>query len=1029
MADFDLFEMVGLAFDPPETNAKQVKKKIDQKKSELGSALGRETQQTNRDGLQAQIDYLDGITTQILSPDGKKLIDSAFKPLADKKTATELSALSATVELLALTGGHIITEATIRHYKKESRLSAEHVKKVFTDAGFEIIDKDPLVAFPKFPTNADRIYSELAALRRTKDPNPNGADTSVAVDLYSFAAYISNDTENIALYRAMDTKELWAIFDPASRRYSQRNDDLGKLCGSLSAAAKTYVFNSDENRTAYERHLMYRSEELTKLFTTMKKAPEATLLSPKFANPCIKIICSYFPEYEVALAIYNKEAGFADNYYWPTAWVYTIKCDYCGAVSEFESETEAKRINACQNCKHTLFKKCSKCGELVPAQAEKCPHPNCGYVFASAALFSKFYQQAEAAFRRSDFDSARQFLFQAQTAAPGEKARIDHLSKQIDREEAVLKEPINRLRQLIAERRFHAARMELGMIIKKYPNLNVVEFDQTISSELSKAEKLFSATSNNSASKTADVCVNILMQCVDYPPALSFLRATAPLPCSSITVTPVSSTGVINISWSHSTEQGVSYRLIRKTGKAAASSENDGDILVDKTTSTSFTDERIKPGQVYTYSVLTTRWDVYSTPVSKAGKLYSDVKNCHVSQRGAGVRITWDAPVNSHGATITRTCKGKTVTLTHNAHGSYEDSGTQYGKTYTYKVFANYDGSSRSTGIESIITPLPTVDSFSIRATQVRDNIYKISWTIKQRGIDLRVMVNGNLSAEGKSDDGAVQVNLPKEAYCRIGVLAYSGGKWINSENSVEVNTYTSCGIDKKATCMEESLISGRNGISYRIDLKIHLSGKIPSNVSAFYYTVRTVKSETRWATVEEVGKAADIQKITLATYQKQGFIPFQDYVLNETIFFISVFTCYSAGGKEIISEPQKMKIDRPLNANLFWSVSYGIIDGLKLMIELTGNKPIEYVPELILCVCDANQFIASKEDKNAQVVMRIPSVDLENPATEYRKTYSVKTDIPSRYLKKCKYFLFEQDTTDGDIITLRWKQGFSGKV
>ena len=92
-----------------------------------------------------------------------------------------------------------------------------------------------------FLLNADRIYSELAALRRTKDPNPNGADTSVVDDLYSFAAYISNDTENIALYKAMDTKKLWEIFDPASRRYSQRNDDLGKLCGSLSAAGKKHM--------------------------------------------------------------------------------------------------------------------------------------------------------------------------------------------------------------------------------------------------------------------------------------------------------------------------------------------------------------------------------------------------------------------------------------------------------------------------------------------------------------------------------------------------------------------------------------------------------------------------------------------------------------------------------------------------------------------------------------------------------------------------------------------------------------------
>lgn len=1028
MANFDLFDMVGLAFDPPETNAKQVKKKIDRKREEIGSALGRETQQTNRDAFQAQIDYLDGIVVQILSPDGKKLIDSAFKPLADKKTADELSALSATVELLVLTGGHTVTESTVRHYKKESRLSVEHVKKVFIDAGFEIIDKDPLVAFPKFPTNADRIYSELAALRRTKDPNPNGADTSVVLDLYSFAAYISNDVENIALYRAMETKELWAIFDPASRKYSQRNDDLGKLCGSLSAAAKTYVFNSDENRAAYERHLLYRSSELTKLFATLKKAPDTTLQNPRFADPCIECICEFFSEFDVALAIYNKEAEL-DPPYIPLEWKYVIKCSACGFVSQFESETEAMKANACKNCRRPLFKKCDKCKRLIPAQAERCPYNDCGYVFASAALFSKHFQQAEAAFRRSDFNVARQFLFKAQTAAPGEKQRIAQLSKQIDEEEKVLKEPINRLRQLIAEHRYHTARIELGTIIRKYPNLNIEEFNQIISEELIKADERFSTTANLSVSKKADVCISILMQCVDYPPALSFLQATMPLPCSSITVMPVSDAGIINISWGRSVEQGVSYRLIRKLGKDSISSEKDGEILIDQTTMTSFTDEGIKPGRAYTYSVFAVRWGVYSLPVSKVGMLYADVKNCHVSQHGEAVRITWDTPNNSRGATIVRSCDGKTVMLTDSAHGSYEDSTTQYGKTYNYKVFANYDGSNRSKGVESVITPLPIVESFSIRAIRIKENVYKVSWSIKQRGIVLRVMVNGKVSIESKSDDECVQVNLPKETYCKISVLAFSGGEWITSENSIDINTYTSCGIDKNKTCMEETMISGHKGISYRIDLKIHLSEKISSNVSAFYYVVRTAGAENRWPGLEDVGKSDDIQKISLSNYLKQGYIPYQDFILHETTFFISVYTCYFVGDKEIVSNPQRLKIDRPLKANLFWSVTYGMFDGLQLTIEMIGNKQIEYIPELFLCVCDANQFIMSKDDKNAQIIMKIPSYDLEIPTIEHKKSFSANTDLPARYLKKCKYFLFEQDVANGDNITLRWKQGFSGKI
>lgn len=1029
MADFDLFDLAGLRFDPPD-NAKKAKKKIEQKIVELQGKIGKaEFLSPEAEVLvRSQIDYLNHALVEFFD---KGQLSAAFMSLANQKTEEEALKLKASIKLLAVASGNIITESTINLYQKESRLPVEKVTKFFSDAGFEIIavKKPSDVLKNLFPVNIETIDSQLAALRRVKDPNPNGADTSVVNDLYCFAAYLSNDIGNIALYRGMPTSELFEIFDKAAKKYSNYQDNPGKLCGTIAAAAKTSVFkvDSDDGRKAYERYLEYHCAELTELFSSMKQAPKENLRKSSLADHCIGIIKNHFPEYEVALAIYNKEAGFQDNYYIPTVWVYTIKCSYCGFVSEFESEDDAMKANACKNCKKPLFKKCDKCGKSIPIFQDTCPH--CGYVFASAALFSKFFQQAEAAFRKSDFDAARQYLFQAQTAAPGEKTRIDQLAKQIDKEEAILKEPINRLRQLIAERKFHTARTELGAIIKKYPNLNVYVFNQTVTSELSRADKLFASAGSSSASKKADTCITILLQCADYPPALSFIRATAPLPCSSITVTPVSSTGIINISWSHSTEQGISYRLIRKTGRVAASSENDGDILADKITATSFTDERIKPGQIYTYSVFTTRLDVYSSPASKSGTLYSDVKNCHVSQRGAGVRITWDAPDNSRGATVIRTCEGKSVTLTDNAHGSYEDSGTQYGKTYIYKVFANYDGTNRSTGVESVITPLPTVDSFSIRAVQVKENTYKVSWTIKQPGIDLRIMVNGKLSIESKSEDGTVQVNLPRETYCRIDVLAYSGGKWINSDNNVEVNTYTSCAIDKKLTYMEERMISGRNGISYRIDLKIYLAGEVPANASAFYYTVRTAKSENRWADLEEVGKAADIQKISLATYQNQGFIPYQDFVMSETTFFISVFTCYSTGGKEIVSEPQKMKIDRPLNANLFWAVSYGMFHGLQLTITLSGNKPIEYVPKLILCVCDANQFIVSQDDKNAQVLMRISSVDLTNPVIEYCKTYSVKTTLPAKYLKKCKYFLFEQDTTDGDNIMLRWKQGFSGKV
>ena len=262
--------------------------------------------------------------------------------------------------------------------------------------------------------------------------------------------------------------------------------------------------------------------------------------------------------------------------------------------------------------------------------------------------------------------------------------------------------------------------------------------------------------------------------------------------------------------------------------------------------------------------------------------------------------------------------------------------------------------------------------------------------------------------AEARSEDSEVQVSLPKDSYCTISVLAFSGGKWICSTNVIDINTFSACSIDKRATQMQESMISGRNGISYRIDMRIHLAGYVPQNVSSFLYAVRSSSSKNRWASISEVSSASDIQRISAEAYAECGCIRYQTQVQNETAFFITVFTCYSVSGKEIIAEPQKLKVDRPLNANLFWSVEYGLFDGLKLAIELSGNKMIEYVPEFLLCYCDASQFISSHDDKNAQVLLRIPSIDLESPVKEYKKTYQIKTDLSARSLKKCRFFLFE---------------------
>ena len=1024
MAKYDFFDLTGLPFDPPEKSAKKVKAAIDKKVKELGASLGSETQQVKRDEMTEQIKLLNDTAATILTPDGKKIVESPYSALAENRTQSEIAKLKATASLMAMTGTKVITDAAIKELRKERKLSDEHVREVFSNLGFTVKTFEGIDVAGLFPKQIKKTDEFISALSKTKDPNPNGADTSLVVDLYSFAAYLMEDQENAAAYRGKSTNELFSIFDSFSKKFSQRNDNLGKFCGSIASAAKTYVFNSDENRDKYEFHLKYKTPDLISLFDSMRGAPEQVLMGSNFAEPCIKRIAESLDcNYEIALAVYNKEGNIS---YSPKAAVYLVKCQFCGAMNQYQSEQDAIKANSCSNCKKALFKKCTKCGRMVLASLDKCPYADCGFVFASAAMFSKYYAAVEEALRKSDFDLARKYLFEAQSADPSEKRRIEQLTATINSEETRHKEPMNKLRALTSAKQFVKAQEELPRIIQKYPNLNVADIEKSIKEAIAKADASFASAQRLTASKRADVCISILQFCADHQPSLNFLRATQPVPVRSLSATANNTKGCINLAWSISEEQGVKYHLIRKNGKTPPVSVSDGTLLLEDAASASFCDNAVTPGYTYSYSLFVSRMGVFSNAVTRIAVLYSDVQNLRAVQNRDSIRLTWDMPQNNMGATVTRSAADKEIILSRSAYGSYEDTNIQYGVSYTYKVSVNYADSMSSPGVKIVVTPLVIIDSFRIKATHVKDNVYKVSWDIRQPNVDLRIMVNKVLASECTSDANSVQVALPKESFSTVSVMAYSGGKWVESENSFQANTYSPCSIDKNQTELTEEAITTPRGTVYSVELKVRLSQGIPNNVAGFYYAVRTTSSETRWATIEEIGKAHDISKIGIKKYKENNGIIFADSVTDERTFYISVFTIYDVGGREVISEPKTAKVDRTISADLFWKVSKGIFGSPKLTISVVGNRPIDRVPELVLCGCNEGDFILTHDDPKAIEFIHINAVDLDKPQKNYTQSYDLER---VNFRKNIKFFLFEMNPVRSEKFTLRWFQGFSGKV
>jgi hypothetical protein len=147
----------------------------------------------------------------------------------------------------------------------------------------------------------------------------------------------------------------------------------------------------------------------------------------------------------------------------------------------------------------------------------------------------------------------------------------------------------------------------------------------------------------------------------------------------------------------------------------------------------------------------------------------------------------------------------------------------------------------------------------------------------------------------------------------------------------------------------------------------------------------------------------------------------------EESAYYVSLFTIYNMGGKEVISNPKTRRFERPLTANVFWKISKSLLGGLKLSVEFSANRPFTRIPELVLCAGDRQ--LLSHNDANGENLFKIPGVELESAQKTYKNSYDLNSGISARQLKDKKLFLFEVAPEPGEKFTLRWAEGFTGKV
>ncbi|MBQ9419099.1 MAG: hypothetical protein IJU31_01845 [Synergistaceae bacterium] len=1026
MADYDLFELTGIS--PDEIKAATVKSLLDKKDKELREKLGMVSQDTERNEINAQIAFLAQKRGEILDSAQKKLTDE-FRTLAKAKIANLRQRLTARI-LLEKQGRAgrelVITNGRIKRIRQSRiKLSEKDIEKLYVDNGFKVEKIEPSKAMPVFPSNRENIAKEIESLkqkvRKAKTLNPQLPDADFIKDLYDFAAYVSDDVENAKDYRTFSTKQLKSILEAIKQKYIQMNSEtVEKTESNIAGFAVLYVFDSDAHRKGYDQYLLYSSPVLTELFTNMKGLSEADLRDPDIAELCIKEIEKVFGDHDVALAIYNNEAGFRNDPYIPDRSVFVVRCAHCQAICEFFSPNEAQKLNKCTNCGEKLYKKCPK-GHNVLMSLMKCP--DCGYDFPDSAKFVKFMARAESALRLNDFTGARLALDQARMADTTETAKTSALEAKISKAEKDYNEPVEKLNDLMKSLKFEEASRFADVVAMSRPDINISVQRKKISDVLNECKRIFT-TAKNDVDKV-NSCLDILKKCSDFKLAHDFLAITPPAPCKTLKITANTEKNEAILSWDNTGEREVKYALVRKKGTKPPANEKDGECLLNDSIEFSFKDTRLEAGAIYSYSIFAKRIARYSAPQSASISILTKISDVQFSQKGRKLYISWPVPANCAGVSVSYQVGGVEKVLSSNTANSAVLDDVVLNQRYTFIFKAMYVGLGYSDASRFSFTPTAEIRDFSIDCRHMKDNIYEFSWSITESGIDVQILSGDEVLKRIRSEMRSCQINLAANKYHVIKAQASSGGNLISSINTVKINTYKACAIDNQRTSIDETVISDfAGGSSHKITISLFLSENPPANLKSFAYFIRT---DGTWADEHEVrAKNSDVKIVDAAAWRQNRVIEIALQASSEDKYYLTLFAIYDNGRTEAISAPCRKILQRPVKAMVFWKIQSPLFGKRKLVLKIEANRPLTQRPGLVLCTSSTEGIpVLNLKDAHAVKVLEIPPADFDSSQENISETFDITAS-----LRKGQYVnLFVKEAEIGKNFDVRWDSGFGGTV
>jgi hypothetical protein len=186
------------------------------------------------------------------------------------------------------------------------------------------------------------------------------------------------------------------------------------------------------------------------------------------------------------------------------------------------------------------------------------------------------------------------------------------------------------------------------------------------------------------------------------------------------------------------------------------------------------------------------------------------------------------------------------------------------------------------------------------------------------------------------------------------------------------------------------------------------------------------IKTDGTWASEHDVlSQSSAFQTASADTVLNSGVVRIDVSAQGEDSYNITLFAVYNAGGREIVSAPCRKTINRPLNANIFCSVSRSWFKNVQFNFRGEANRPVRCWPGFLVCVSSDGRPLVNYTDSNAVIVLDAEAVSPSEPSKHLEQTL----EITRKLYKGTRLYLFWKDLKPGENFVFRWDKGFNGTI